>query len=78
MDFTNFKRILDPKIVPNTYQVYKETEYLYCLRCGRKLKNAEYRKVGMGKICLEKSKHGPTPLFRLKDNADSKDKPDTK
>lgn len=28
--------------------------YERCLRCGRKLKNDEARKIGYGKICLEK------------------------
>ena len=31
-------------------------EYNYCLRCGRRLKNPEYKKLGYGKICYEKSK----------------------
>jgi len=31
-------------------------EYTHCLRCGRKLKTAEARKIGYGKICLEKAK----------------------
>ena len=40
-------------------------EYQYCLRCGRKLKNPEYRKVGMGKVCQEKAKkYDHKPLFR--------------
>lgn len=33
-----------------------EKLYNRCLRCGRKLKKEEYRKIGYGKICLEKSK----------------------
>jgi len=32
-----------------------KSEYNYCLRCHRKLKNPEYRLRGMGKICWEKS-----------------------
>lgn len=32
----------------------KQTSYDRCLRCGRKLKNEEYRKIGYGKICYEK------------------------
>lgn len=32
----------------------KQTLYDRCLRCGRKLKKEEYRKIGYGKICLEK------------------------
>ena len=53
-------------------------EYTYCLRCGRKLKNAEYRKVGMGKICQEKSKHDMTPLFRMETYADNQNGTDAK
>jgi hypothetical protein len=30
--------------------------YNYCLRCGRKLKKEEYRKIGYGKVCLYKMK----------------------
>lgn len=29
-------------------------EYLRCLRCNRKLKNEEAKKMGYGKVCLEK------------------------
>ena len=32
----------------------KKKDYEKCLRCGRKLKNEEARKIGYGKICLEK------------------------
>lgn len=47
-------------------------EYKYCLRCGRKLKNPEYRKIGMGKTCQEKaSKYKIKPLFRSDENATS-------
>lgn len=31
-------------------------EHLICLRCGRKLKNPEYKQRGYGKICWEKRK----------------------
>lgn len=43
----------------------KPKEYDYCLRCGRKLKSAENRARGMGKICWERSKAelNPKPLF---------------
>lgn len=43
-------------------------EYQFCLRCGRKLKNTEYRKIGMGKVCQEKSKtdQKAQPLFEVK------------
>ena len=40
-----------------TYHPEQENENLdhnYCLRCGRKLKNPEYRKIGYGPICYEK------------------------
>ena len=40
--------------------------YNKCLRCGRKLKKEEYRKIGYGKVCLEKAKHSNTrPLFEF-------------
>ena len=29
-------------------------EYDHCLRCGRKLKNPEARKIGYGSTCLKK------------------------
>ena len=31
-----------------------------CLRCGRKLRTDEARKIGYGKICLEKVKRDKT------------------
>lgn len=31
-------------------------EYDRCLRCNRKLKNQEAKKIGYGKVCLEKIK----------------------
>ena len=31
-------------------------DFEYCLRCHRKLKNEEARKIGYGKICYEKMK----------------------
>lgn len=34
-------------------------EFEYCLRCHRKLKNEEARKIGYGKVCLKKSKEKP-------------------
>lgn len=42
-----------------------QEEYEFCLRCGRKLKNENYRKVGLGKVCLAKSKSEKIqrPLF---------------
>lgn len=33
-----------------------DKEYKVCLRCGRKLKTEQTRLIGMGKVCLEKSK----------------------
>ena len=32
----------------------KDKEHEYCLRCGRKLKDKEARKLGYGKTCLKK------------------------
>lgn len=32
----------------------KVKEYEYCLRCGRKLKNPDARRIGMGVICQKK------------------------
>lgn len=39
--------------------------YKYCLRCGRLLKSEEAKQIGMGKVCLEKSKKQTIakPLF---------------
>ena len=53
--------------------------YEYCLRCGRKLKNIEYKRVGMGKICQEKSKHGGTKhIFDIRRTyADNNNESDT-
>ena len=53
-------------------------DYVYCLRCGKRLKRSEYRKIGMGKICQEKAKHDTLkPLFRSK-YADGKDESNAK
>ena len=42
----------------------KKIEYKYCLRCGRRLKSAEAKRVGMGKVCAEKvSKYRTYKLF---------------
>ena len=30
--------------------------YEVCLRCGRKLKNEESKKLGYGKVCFQKQK----------------------
>lgn len=46
----------------------EQREHEYCLRCGRKLKSAENRQRGMGKVCWEKSQQTPIqrPLFNPK------------
>ena len=36
----------------------KKKDYDKCFRCGRKLKTDEARKIGYGKVCLEKIKKG--------------------
>ena len=43
-------------------------EYKFCLRCGRKLKNPEAKKLGYGKICYSKiqSKSRKKPLFNIR------------
>ena len=30
-------------------------EYNYCLRCGKRLKSAKYRKIGLGPTCYKKA-----------------------
>ncbi len=35
----------------------EQKEYQYCLRCGRRLKNAEARIKGYGIVCEKKMKH---------------------
>lgn len=39
--------------------------YERCIRCGRKLKNEESKKLGFGKVCFEKWYHevNAKPLF---------------
>ena len=46
--------------------------YKYCLRCGRKLKTEESRKIGMGKTCLMKRSSGAkrVPLFKADKKVD--------
>ena len=39
-----------------TLSVVNEPEHKRCLRCGRKLKNPEYRVLGYGPVCYEKLK----------------------
>lgn len=44
-------------------------EYTHCLRCGRKLKNKEARKLGYGTTCFKKIQHETNkriPLFKFK------------
>lgn len=43
--------IIKAKLCSNEKEV---KEYTHCLRCGRKLKNPEAKKIGFGKVCLEK------------------------
>lgn len=40
-------------------------EYEFCLRCHRKLKNEEAKKIGYGKICYEKSKASSKGTYKL-------------
>lgn len=35
-------------------------EYRFCLRCGRKLIKEETRRIGYGKVCLERQKVNKT------------------
>ena len=43
---------------PATPDKENKMKQLYdrCLRCNRKLKKEEYRRIGYGKTCLEKTK----------------------
>lgn len=41
----------------------EEKEYDYCLRCGRKLKNPNARKLGYGSVCFKKMQVGTKRLF---------------
>lgn len=43
----------------------EDKEYDRCLRCGRKLKNEEYRRIGYGKICYNKMKPRRSGLFEV-------------
>lgn len=38
-----------------------QEEHEFCLRCGRKLKNPDFRKIGYGSICLKKLNHKQIP-----------------
>lgn len=44
--------------------------YDFCLRCHRKLKNEEAKKLGYGKICYQKahSDSNKKRLFKVKEN----------
>ena len=45
----------------------KTREYTHCLRCGRRLKNPEYRIRGYGKGCWNKIRKSKVKsLFNLK------------
>lgn len=35
-------------------EVNKIKEYTHCLRCGRKLKNEQAKKIGYGIVCYKK------------------------
>lgn len=41
---------------PGVSEVQEDRIYKFCLRCGRPLKSETAKKIGMGKVCLEKSK----------------------
>ncbi len=48
-------------------------EYEYCLRCGRKLKKPETRKIGYGTVCARKMKVEESQrLFRIRHENASK------
>ena len=38
-----------------------QKEYEYCLRCGRKLKNPDARKIGYGVVCERKMRMDTVP-----------------
>lgn len=38
----------------NPSKIKSERIHKYCLRCGRKLKNEEYRVRGYGEVCWKK------------------------
>jgi hypothetical protein len=46
----------------------KENYFEFCLRCGRRLKTTESQHIGMGKVCLNKTKKKKEsiPLFDMK------------
>jgi len=47
-----------------------EKEYEFCLRCGRKLKNPDNRRIGYGKTCEKKMKNAlKSRLFEPKNKS---------
>ena len=45
----------------------EKKDHEFCLRCGRKLKDPQMRKLGYGMICYKKlAFDGKEPLFRAK------------
>lgn len=48
-------------------QTIEETkqEYVYCLRCGKRLHSEENKKRGMGKVCWEKTQAEHNKMQRL-------------
>ena len=40
-----------------------EKQHDYCLRCGRRLKNVEARKLGYGAVCFKKMQSSGKKLF---------------
>lgn len=47
----------------------KEIEYEFCIRCGKRLKEPEYRILGLGPVCYEKmlEERKKLKLFKLKE-----------
>ena len=45
----------------------KQNYYDFCLRCGRRLKKVESQTIGMGKVCIAKTKMQKVivPLFEM-------------
>lgn len=42
------------KYVCQKFHSNESNTYLYCRRCGRKLKTEESKKLGLGRCCYEK------------------------
>ena len=51
-----------------TGNIPDQSEIVYCLRCGRKLKDPIYKELGMGPVCYAKSQTSPhhKKLFTIK------------